>query len=136
MNSFRHIVIMGLAAGLLLLGPASIAIAGEPVDVLNAWTTSLAEADHAAYLDCLHSGAQAVPEYGSLEAMRFWQAQMADLEARGFKGQFEITPAAANPTRIPPGALLARPIIPSGPIQDAIVLFQENGVWKILRLFS
>jgi len=138
-NEIAPIARIALCACVAFLASSALAltaVADEPTDVLAAWTTSLANADHPAYLDCLHGGAQSVPEYGSPEAMTFWQAQIAQLEDQGFAGAFEIVSAPAEANRLPPGALLAYPIVDTGPIDEAIVLIQEAGSWKILRLFS
>ena len=137
MKPLRKLAEMSLVAGLAFCTALVLpAAADEPTDVLTAWMTALENADHPAYLDCLQDGAQSVPEYGSQEAMTFWQAQIAQLEGRGFVGAFEIISAPVEANRIPAGALLAYPIVDTGPIDDAIVLILEAGSWKILRLFS
>jgi hypothetical protein len=132
-------VTTGLAALILAaftLFPAAIAVAVEPADLLDVWQESLADADYPTYLDCLHSGARGVPEYGSREAMRFWTQEMGRLREQGFAGRFVIEAATASGPRFPAGTLLAHPIIDGEPTDDAIVLIQEAGEWKILRLFS
>ena len=135
----KQTVTMGLSALILAaftLFPAAIALADEPADLLDVWQGALADQDYPTYLDCLHSGTRDVPEYGSREAMRFWTQEMARLRDRGFAGRFALEAASASGPRFPAGTLLAHPIIDGEPTRDAIVLIQEAGEWKILRLFS
>jgi hypothetical protein len=54
----------------------------------------------------------------------------------GFAGGFEIVVVVDGGPRFPPGAVRAYPIVNGEPIREAIVLVQEAGDWKILRLFS
>jgi hypothetical protein len=136
MNMTVTIGLSTLILAAFTLFPAAIAVAGEPVDLLDVWQEALADADYPTYLDCLHSGARGVPEYGSREAMQFWTQEMGRLRERGFAGRFAIEAATASGPRFPAGTLLAHPIIDGEPTHDAIVLIQEAGEWKILRLFS
>lgn len=68
--------------------------------------------------------------------MRFWADQIGKLRERGFTGRFEIEEATDTGSRLPPGSLIAHPILDGAPIQDSIILIQEAGQLKILRIFS
>lgn len=129
-----------LALGLFASVPSSRdawAGAADPPDaLLTRWLAALDAGDHAAYLACLHTGARAVPEYGSREAMRFWALEIVRLRDRGFVGRFAFEPVNEGGPRVPGGALRARPVLAGEPMGDAIVLVREDGRWKILRLFS
>ena len=127
---------VAIAAGVVAFVAGPSLAAASPQALLEVWQSALAAEDHATYLGCLHSAAQEVPEYASREAMRFWAHEIEQLGARGFTGQFALEPATEVGARWPAGSLLAYPIVDGSPTRDAIVLVQEAGEWKILRLFS
>ena len=110
--------------------------ADSPEERLQVWLAALDGGDYPAYLECLHTGTREVPEYGSEEAMRFWANEMGDLRQMGFAGRFEIAVVRDPGPRFPQGSVRAYPIVNGQPIREAIVLIQEAGDWKILRLFS
>ena len=130
------LVPIAVAVLMLLLGVGPAPAQESPDELLEVWQTALAEADHPAYTECLSSATRAVPIYGSQEAMAFWAHEIQQLRARGFEGRFDIAPVEESGVRWPPGSLRARPIIDGEVLPDAIVLIQEAGHWKILRIFS
>ena len=68
--------------------------------------------------------------------MTFWSGEMDELRRLGFAGQFEFEAVTEDGARIPAGSVRAFPIVDGEPIREAIILIQEAGHWKILRLFS
>ena len=125
------LIVMVAAAG------DSIAqVPSSPGALLAAWQTALEQGDYAAYLACLHPGAQQVPEYGSEEAMVFWADEMRNLTRKGFTGEFAFETVAVGSERFPLGSVRAFPIVDGRAMSDAILLFQVAGQWTILRLFS
>ncbi len=115
---------------------AETAIADERDTLLEALQTALENQNLDAYTDCLHSLTREVPEYSSREAMQFWALEFDRLRSRGFDGRFEFAAAPEGHARFPAGSVLAHPIIDGEAMRDAIVLIQEAGRWKVLRLFS
>lgn len=136
MKPFFIIAVVALVFTAISCADASVAAAGEPGELLETWQTALADGDYPTYAACLHSGTREIPEYGSREAMRFWAHEIERLREQGFEGLFEIEVATDVGPRFPVGTLLAHPIVGGVPTRDAIVLIQEAGHWKILRLFS
>ena len=139
MGIAKQIVVRVVAAVLLIGVPAATSWAQDadsPAARLEAWQAALERSDYPAYVECLHTGAREIPEYGSEEALRFWANEIGDLRRMGFTGGFEIEVVENGGPRFPPGSVRAYPIVNGEPIREAIVLVQEAGDWKILRLFS
>ena len=105
--------------------------------LLDKWLKALGTNDLAAYQQCLHTGARQVPEYGTAEALHFWKKEMEALAKKGFKGQWKFQKPAIVNERFPAGALQAIPIINGKALRESesILLIQEDGKWRIVRLF-
>lgn len=110
---------------------------GTPAEILQKWLISLKSKNFANYRSTLHSQSQNVPEYGTKEAMSFWADEIKDLKHKGFKGKFKIVSLEeARNARFPKGSILAYPIVKEKAIKEFLFLIQENGTWKIGRIFS
>lgn len=136
MKQIVAVAVASIVSGAIALTAAPIGAADSPGELLQIWQTALAQGDYQAYVACMHSETRRVPEYASEEAMAFWTQEMEQLHERGFAGRFEIEVVTDGGARLPPGTVLAHPILDGHPIRDAIVLIREAGRWKILRLFS
>ncbi len=130
------LVPLALAVTMLMLGGGPAAAQEDPHELLAVWQTALTESDYTVYTDCLYSATRAVPIYGSEEAMAFWAQEFDQLRRRGFTGRFALEPVEESSTRWPLGSLRARPVIDGEALPDTILLIQEAGHWKILRIFS
>ena len=132
------IVALALAVFSCFGGATTVSAQGSdsPEQVLQLWQAALDGRDYATYVECLHTGARQIPEYGSPEAMEFWADEIQDLVRKGFTGQFEIEVVPDVSDRFPPGALRAHPIVNGRPLDESLVLVQERGQWTILRIFS
>ena len=129
-------------------GPSSEQVVEHLQYVLDAWQEALQALDHEAYRQYLHSAVLAVPEYSSPVAMEFWREELNELTEQGFDGRFcfEIGRRScfagfsndlSGRGRIPGGAVGAYPVVGDRPLQEAVVLIEdEAGAWKILRLFE
>ena len=106
--------------------------------LLDKWLKALGTSDLASYQQCLHSAARQVPEYGSAEALQFWKGEIGDMGKKGFKGQWKFQKPANVSKRFPAGSLQAIPVINGKALResDSILLIQEDGQWRIVRLFS
>jgi hypothetical protein len=136
MKQIITVAVASILSGAIALSGATAGAADSPEELLEIWQTALVQGDHQTYAACLHSGTRGVPEYASEEAMSFWAHEMEQLRRRGFAGRFEIEVVTDAGPRLPPGTVLAHPIVDGQPIRDAIVLIREAGRWRILRLFS
>ena len=139
MTLAKQILVRVVSAALVVGAPLAASqaqTADSPEVRLQMWQAALERGDYPAYVECLHTGTREIPEYGSEEAMDFWANEMGDLRRMGFTGRFEIAVVTEGGPRFPPGSVRAYPIVNGQPIREAIVLFQEAGDWKILRLFS
>jgi hypothetical protein len=106
--------------------------------VVNAMVAALSQSSLENYRSCLHPQTAEVPQYGSEEAMRFWQKQFVDLKAGGFEGDWrfeEVHEAEASP-RLPAGSLKAYPVVGDRKIGEYLLLVLVDGEWRVLRLFS
>ena len=139
MSLMNRILVLLVSTVIVSAAPLSTAwaqTADSPELRLRLWEAALERDDYSAYRLCLHAGTREVPEYGSEEAMDFWADEMGDLRRMGYSGEFEISTVDAGGTRFPRGAVRAHPIVNGQAIREAIVLVQEAGDWKILRIFS